>query len=193
MKLRNLQIGGLRFAAMLFIAAIPLRFSSEAAHSWALAAQESPASSITAAECSFSTEQISAQLDIRAQALQAGEIILGEREKAISRLEQSVEIQKRDLDSQERKLRELYAITSEAAEKDLAKLVDIYEAMKPKEAAALFAHMDPKFAAGFLGKMKANEAALVLSHISPDLAYNISAILASRNLGHIPDPGTGAH
>ena len=42
---------------------------------------------------------------------------------------------------------------------DIDRLVSVYEAMKPKEAAQLFEAMPPSFAAGFLARMRAEQAA----------------------------------
>ena len=190
MSLRRMKIGGLRLAALLFLGAQILRLADEASSSWALAAQETLP---PLGECGFSSEQIAAGLDIRQQNLQAKEVILSEKEKALARLEQEIDSRQRDLAAEEARLQNLYAVTSEAAAQDIAQLVAIYEAMKPKEAAALFSQMDPKFAAGFLSKMKAEGAAMILSHMAPDYAYNISAVLASRNLGEEKSPILGAH
>jgi flagellar motility protein MotE (MotC chaperone) len=53
--------------------------------------------------------------------------------------------------------------------------------MKPKDAAALFEEMDPGFAAGFLGRMRAVAAASVMAGLSPQTAYSVSVIMAGRN------------
>ena len=49
------------------------------------------------------------------------------------------------------------------------------------QAAALFQLMEPSFAAGFLGRMRADAAAAILAGLEPDLAYSISVVLAGRN------------
>ena len=41
--------------------------------------------------------------------------------------------------------------------------------------------MEPSFAAGFLGRMRADVAAAILAGLEPDLAYSISVELAGRN------------
>ena len=53
--------------------------------------------------------------------------------------------------------------------------------MKAEQAAALFEQMEPSFAAGFLGRMRADAAAAILSGLEPELAYSISVVLAGRN------------
>ena len=49
------------------------------------------------------------------------------------------------------------------------------------EAAALFEEMDPRFAAGFLGRMPAPAAAAIMAGLSPKTAYSFSVLLAGRN------------
>ena len=81
----------------------------------------------------------------------------------------------------EQKLAATVAIADQAADKDVTRLVSVYEAMKPKDAARLFAEMDPEFAAGFLAKMRPEAAGAVLAGLDPAKAYAITAHLAGRN------------
>lgn len=69
----------------------------------------------------------------------------------------------------------------ETAAGDVSQLTDVYQRMKPKEAAAIFEKMDPQFAAGFLARMKPDAAAQIMAGIQPETAYIFSAILAGRN------------
>jgi flagellar motility protein MotE (MotC chaperone) len=78
-------------------------------------------------------------------------------------------------------LKKTLAIADGAAEKDLAKLTAVYEAMRPADAAALFQTMAPEFAAGFLGRMRPEIAAAVLAGMNPGKAYSISVLIAGRN------------
>ena len=68
-----------------------------------------------------------------------------------------------------------------AAESDVERLVAVYENMKPKEAAELFAQMPPSFAAGFLALLTPQTAGQILALVPPDKAYSISVVLAGRN------------
>lgn len=81
----------------------------------------------------------------------------------------------------EQKLRDTLALADTASEDDIARLVSVYEAMKPKDAALLFEEMTPEFAAGFLGRMRPEAAAGVLAGLTPQTAYSLSVILAGRN------------
>lgn len=85
------------------------------------------------------------------------------------------------LQTAEGKLAETLALADKAAEKDVSKLVAMYEAMKPKDAARLFGEMDPDFAAGFLAEMRPEAAATVMAGLAPDKAYAISVLMAGRN------------
>ena len=85
------------------------------------------------------------------------------------------------LQEAEQQLAALVTVAEDGAETDLARLTAVYETMKPKDAAAVFAAMDPDFAAGFLGRMRPAAAAAVMAGLPPDRAYSISLILAARN------------
>lgn len=81
----------------------------------------------------------------------------------------------------EESLRATIALAQTAAEDDLTRLTQVYETMKPKDAAALFEEMDADFAAGFIGRMTPDSAAGVMAGLTPESAYTISVILAGRN------------
>ena len=75
------------------------------------------------------------------------------------------------------------ALADEAAEKDIARMTTVYEAMKPAEAAQIFERMDVAFAAGLLARMRPDAAARVLTGMSPEAAYAVTLTIASRNHG----------
>ncbi|MDV7145116.1 hypothetical protein R3X27_20740 [Tropicimonas sp. TH_r6] len=68
-----------------------------------------------------------------------------------------------------------------AAERDIERLIAVYEKMKPKEAANLFEAMDPTFAAGFLARLRPDVSAAIMAGMSPAKAYSVSILLAGRN------------
>ncbi|MGB3146435.1 MAG: hypothetical protein WBA91_01610 [Paracoccaceae bacterium] len=122
------------------------------------------------------------------EALALRESRLAEREALVAEQSKTVELAKAGiaekiaaLEAAEANLAATIALADKAAEKDVAKLVAMYENMKPKQAADLFAEMDPEFAAGFLAQMSPPVAAAILAGIAPDRAYNISVVLAGRN------------
>jgi flagellar motility protein MotE (MotC chaperone) len=123
-----------------------------------------------------------------AQALAARTAVLGARELALEDRLAALKLANVVIDKRIAALKaaeaELSATLSQAdgaAEADLARLTEVYETMKPKDAAALFQAMDPEFAAGFLGRMRPDAAAQVMAGMSSDAAYGVSVLLAGRN------------
>ncbi|MFC3612649.1 MotE family protein [Lutimaribacter marinistellae] len=121
------------------------------------------------------------RLRAREAELRDRESNLTDRLKALEIADRAVERKLTALREAETALRETLATAQVAAEDDLVRLTDVYENMKPKEAAILFEEMDPAFAAGFLGRMQPESAAGVMAGLSPQAAYTISVILAGRN------------
>lgn len=103
------------------------------------------------------------------------------RARALEVTGQEVDARLAELEAAEDELRELISVAQTAAEDDLSRLTNVYESMKPKEAAALFEQMDPEFAAGFLSRMSPESAAGVMAGLTPQVAYTISVVLAGRN------------
>jgi len=119
----------------------------------------------------------------RERQLTEREGLLADRKQALDLADSRIQERLASLVAAESRLARTVAIADRAADDDVAKLVTVYENMKPKQAAPLFAAMAPDFAAGFLGRMRPDAAAAILSSIDPDIAYSISAILAGRNAG----------
>ncbi|MES0825724.1 MotE family protein [Ruegeria sp. SCP11] len=117
----------------------------------------------------------------REEALKQRESTVLDKEKALDIAGQAIEMRLVALQEAEEALRATLAIAENAAETDLTRLTDVYQSMKPKDAAALFETMDPGFAAGFLSRMPPDAAAGVLAGLSPEAAYTISVIMAGRN------------
>lgn len=119
----------------------------------------------------------------REERISALEVELADRQRAIEIAEKAVETQLQAILEAEQSLRATLAIADGAMEGDVARLTEVYENMKPKDAAALFSEMAPQFAAGFLSRMRADTAAAVLAGMAPDTAYSISVIMAGRHSG----------
>ncbi len=122
------------------------------------------------------------------KALQTREAELTAREDKIAESEQTIALAKTEIEAQmaelaraEEELSKTIMIADKAADEDVAKLVALYENMKPKEAAPLFQEMAPEFAAGFLTRMRPDAAASVLANLDPKTAYSISVLIAGRN------------
>lgn len=169
--------GGLAFIAVLFLGSALIRFGVGVGAAFARAPAEA------AAECPADggTMALLADLRAREQGLIEREGRLADREQAQNLAQQAIEERLTDLIAAEEKLARTVAIADGAAEEDVARLITLYENMKPKEAAPLFAEMAPEFAAGFLARMRPDAAAAVLAGLEPKTAYTISVVLAGRN------------
>ncbi|RLJ99907.1 MotE family protein [Ruegeria conchae] len=122
------------------------------------------------------TELLSREVELNQR-----ESMIVDREHALDIADQAIETRLAMLQEAEESLRETVAIAETAAESDLTQLTDVYQSMKPKDAAALFETMDAVFAAGFLSRMPPEAAANVMAGLSPEAAYGISVIMAGRN------------
>lgn len=107
---------------------------------------------------------------------------MAEREQTLTLVRQEVDRNLAALAEAEAELRATLALADGAAAADLDQLTQMYQNMKPKEAAALFETMDPNFAAGFLGQMPATAAGAIMAGLQPETAYRISLVLAGRNM-----------
>ena len=114
--------------------------------------------------------------------------VLDERETAAAMREQDIEVARQEIGASLGRMAEAEARlaarmerSANAADEDLTRLVEVYEGMKPKDAAVLFEAMDPAFAAGFMSRMASDAASALFSHLSPDKAYALSVIMAGRN------------
>lgn len=120
-------------------------------------------------------------LKLRETKLRRREDSIAAREQAVALAGQEVERRIAALQKAEEKLAATIEQADKAAETDVARLVAVYERMKPKDAAALFAEMEPDFAAGFLTRMRPEAAAAVMAGLDPKVAYAISVHFAGRN------------
>ena len=116
-------------------------------------------------------------------ALARREAALEEREQLLEGIEARVRERLAELEAVRQRLARAAALVDGAAEKDVARLAEMYRRMKPKEAARIFDAMAPKFAAGFLAEIGPNDAAPILAGMAPEKAYAVSLLLAGRNIG----------
>jgi len=123
------------------------------------------------------------ELREREQRLKQREAEVADRAQALSVANAEIDRRLAELLAAEEKLSATLTLADQAADADVARLVAVYERMKPKDAASLFAEMDPDFAAGFLARMRPDAAAAVMAGLDPKEAYTISVVLAGRNAG----------
>lgn len=185
---RRPRRGTLVIIAGLLVGSALVRLGSGAGAALALTDGAAPTQTTAAAAANECRGE--ADMAIVLTALQDREATLDQRE-AQARLRMqalaaaNAEIQKKleALQAAEARLRDTIALAETASENDIGRLVAVYEAMKPKDAAALFDTMEPAFSAGFIGRMRPEIAAPILAGMRAEAAYSVSAILAGRNAG----------
>ena len=173
--------GTLHIVAMLLMGSAVLRI---AAGPLPAVAEETMAGSITevpAATTDGETDALIAAFQMREARVAEREAQLRDRMQALRLAEIEIEDKMQALVAAETALSATIAQADTAAETDLAQLTTVYENMKPKEAAELFAEMPPQFAAGFLGMMRPDAAAAIMTQLEPEVAYSFSVVLAGRN------------
>lgn len=166
--------------AALFLGSAGVRIADGLGQAMALGAEVTPAPPTVAQP---DTNALIAALNAREARLQEREAALTDRMQALALAEARVSERIEELRAAEAALAATVAIADQAAERDLAQLTRLFESMKPKDAAALFEEMAPEFAAGFLARMQTEAAANVMAGLTPRSAYQISVILAGRNVG----------
>jgi len=183
MMVRNLARRGTLFVvAMLFATSGALRLGSGVGT--ALARAEDAPDPALAEEMTCETPAALAEaLTLRENRVLTQEAALQDRLAALALADAAIDARLAELQAMEEELRATLALADGAAEEDIAQLTAVYQAMKPKDAAALFETMAPEFAAGFLGRMPPEAAAAILSGMSAEAAYGISVIVAGRNAG----------
>ncbi len=129
------------------------------------------------------TQALMSALRDREHKIATQEGVVADRTRALELADKRIQERLAALETAEKELSETVTIADKSAETDVARLVTIYETMKPKDAAPLFAAMSPEFASGFLGRMRPEAAAAIFSNLKPETAYAISAIVAGRNAG----------
>lgn len=174
--------GALFIVAMLFASSGALRLGSGIGAALAKSDEEAAAEAPVPATCEMPSA-LSEALTLREDRIAAQEAALQDRLAALALAEAAISTRMEEMKAVEDELKATLALADGAAEEDIQKLTAVYQAMKPKDAAALFETMSPEFAAGFLGRMSPESAAAILSGMSSEAAYGISVIVAGRNAG----------
>jgi len=104
-----------------------------------------------------------------------------ERESALTAIEKKLATQMSAIEKANTALEINIESLKSLANDDLKHLVNMYQTMKPKQAAEIFNSMDPSFAAGFLREMNSDKAGLVMANMDARKSYAISLIIAGRN------------
>ena len=123
-----------------------------------------------------------AELRRQRAALDEREAQVAEREQMMKTLQKQLNARLEELRAARERLAETAALVNDAAGKDVRKLAEMYQQMKPKQAGQIFNEMAPSFAAGFIGEMRPDAAALIMANMDADKAYAVSLLLAGRNV-----------
>ncbi len=182
---RRFGRGSLVLIAALFAASAAIRFGEGVGQAFAVASEPEAETAVQNAECTTDAGVMALLKDVQAreEKVASREKSLADRSQAIGLAEKRIEDRLAALVAAEQKLAQTLAIADKAADEDVTKLVTLYENMKPKDAAPLFATMAPEFAAGFLARMRPDTSAAVMANLDPQIAYSISVIMAGRNAG----------
>ncbi|MDT8857976.1 hypothetical protein RNZ50_23680 [Paracoccaceae bacterium Fryx2] len=173
--------GALVILALLLASSGALRIGAGVGEALALEPELPPTASGAALDCPKPPAALAEALATREARLAVQEAALADRIAALALANQAIDERMATLKAAEAELSETLSRADGAAEADLARLTEVYETMKPKDAAALFEAMAPEFAAGFLGRMRPDAAAAVLSGMTSETAYAVSVLLAGRN------------
>jgi len=175
--------GTLFIVAMLFAMSGALRLGSGVGAALASSEDVKAEEPVVERTTCESPAALSEALSQREDRLTVREAALEDRLAALALADAAITKRMAEMQAMEDELRSTLALADKAAENDIAGLTAVYQAMKPKDAAALFETMSPEFAAGFLGRLPPDSAAAILSAMSPEAAYGISVIVAGRNVG----------
>ncbi len=122
-----------------------------------------------------------AAIQERERQLAEREAYIDRRQQTLSVAEQRIREQMEALTIAEESLAATLTLADSATEEDVARLTEVYQRMKPAEAAEIFETMDIEFAAGFFSRMRPESSAAIMANLPADLAYSISVVMAGRN------------
>ncbi|MBR0558693.1 MotE family protein [Neokomagataea anthophila] len=132
---------------------------------------------------------LKASLAEREKALDRRERALTDRQAVIEAAEEELQKKMAALDDARSRLDASRQQTARLVDQDADRLVKIYEAMSPVDAAAIFNIMDLRIGVGLLSRMTPRKASAILEVMSPQRAILATQILA--NTHNQPVPLTG--
>jgi flagellar motility protein MotE (MotC chaperone) len=127
--------------------------------------------------------QLLRAIDERSRQLDAWSSELAARARMLEAIEARANEQVQALRAARTSLEGTLERVDREAEAEIARLVKIYENMKPKEAARIFEAMPAEIAAGFVRRMAEQKSALVMGNLDARHAYAITLALANS---HVP-------
>ena len=119
-------------------------------------------------------------LRTRRQQWDARDRVLTEREGVLHAAEQRLVARADELAALQSKLEQLEKTRADRDDLNWAGLVKVYEAMKPREAAAIFNDMDLPILLQLVDRMKEAKAAPIFGAMQPDRARSVTSQLAAK-------------
>lgn len=126
--------------------------------------------------------ELIAEIKSLREKLNAREDALSKREMKLRVLENRMKERLNEMREARERLAATVALVDDAAGKDVRRLAEMYQQMKPKQAGQIFNEMAASFAAGFIAEMRPDAAALILANMEAPKAYAVSLLIAGRNL-----------
>lgn len=142
-------------------------------------------------EVSPSERALLLNLRERRQELDARAKALNEREAVVGAAEQKLDTRVSELKILQKNLEALNTAQKEKAEAGWQSMVKLYEAMKPRDAAAIFNDLSMPVVLQVIDRMKDARAAAVLSNMTPEKARDVTSGLAQMRTGR-PAAGNAA-
>lgn len=149
-----------------------------------------PVSSEPSGRVEIGPQQLLDEVRRQREALAAREAEVAARERALTGLGAKMRERLEELRVARDQLAKTAALVDDAAGKDVRRLAQMYQQMKPKQAGQIFNEMAPSFAAGFIAEMRPDAAALVMANMDAEKAYAVSILLAGRNVQRKPAMAT---
>lgn len=134
-------------------------------------------------EVSPSERALLLNLRQRRQELDARASALNEREAVVGAAEQKLDTRVNELKTLQKNLEALDTARKEKAEAGWQSMVKLYEAMKPRDAAAIFNDLSMPVVLQVIDRMKDAKAAAVLSNMTPEKARDVTLGLAQLRTG----------
>ena len=154
---------------------------------------EIPTASEGRAPVSDSERAILQELRQRRKEIDTRESTVSARESVLSAAEQKLAVRVSELQALQHKLEGLDVAQKQKEDAGWQAMVKLYEAMKPKEAAAIFNELSMPVLLQLLDRMKDSKAAAVMAAMGPDKARDVTSELAQMRTGHDASstPGLG--
>ncbi|HET6605240.1 MAG TPA: Rnase Y domain-containing protein [Rhodopila sp.] len=144
------------------------------------------------APMSDSEKALLQQLRERRRELDARASAINQREAVLGAAEQKLDTKVGELKTLQKKLETLDTAQKQKEDAGWQSMVKLYEAMKPRDAAAIFNDLSMQVLLQVMDRMKDAKAAAVLAAMSPDKARDVTAALAQMRTGRDAAAAEGA-